>query len=76
MGNYVKMLLDGFKVFVLFTGCTIIFYFGMTWINQEYEYYHRYDAPEKGAVKVSTEIYDEQKRGFWDRFVLFYLNGE
>jgi hypothetical protein len=45
------------------------------WINEEYESYHRYDAPEGAAIKVSSTA--EQKDGsMLERLLLFYLNGE
>lgn len=75
MKSWAKLIFDTCKVFVLFTGCTIFFYFGLVWINEEYEYYHRYDEPENGAIKASTAQSEETNK-FWDRFVLFYLNGE
>lgn len=43
-----KTAADMIKVFVLFTGFTVLFYYAMIWINSEYENYHRYDKPEGG----------------------------
>ncbi|MCY9387851.1 YqzK family protein, partial [Bacillus haynesii] len=40
-----KTAADMIKVFVLFTGFTVLFYYAMIWINSEYENYHRYDKP-------------------------------
>ncbi|MDX8359738.1 YqzK family protein [Cytobacillus sp. IB215316] len=66
---------DILKVFILFTGCTILFYFCILWINQEYQEYHRYDQPEGNAVKVVKMI--ENKDESWlERLKFFYLNGE
>ena len=30
------MLLKTLKVFILFTGCTILFYYAIMWLNEEY----------------------------------------
>ena len=49
-----KIILHTLKVFILFTGCTILFYYGMMWVNEEYQSYHRYDEPEGTALKVSS----------------------
>ncbi|KKK33287.1 membrane protein [Mesobacillus campisalis] len=71
----VSLVLHAFKVFILFTGCTILFYYGIMWVNQEYQNYHRYDEPEGAAVKVSGNA-DSADSGILDRLILFYLNGE
>ena len=63
------------KVFILFTGCTVLFYYGIMWVNQEYQNYHRYEEPEGKAVKVSAGLSSEGE-GVLDRLILFYLNGE
>jgi hypothetical protein len=62
------------KVFILFTGSTILFYYGIMCISEEYENYHRYDEPEGAAVKVSQQSGEEQK--WTDRLLLFYMIGE
>lgn len=73
--SIIKIAFDTIKVFILFTGCTLLFYFGIIWINQEYEQYHRYDEPEGGALKVSAQVKDFTPT--WvDRLIYFYQNGE
>lgn len=73
--SIIKIAFDTLKVFILFTGCTLLFYFGIIWINQEYEQYHRYDEPEGGALKVSAQMKDLTPK--WvDRLIYFYQNGE
>ncbi|MBJ4002407.1 YqzK family protein, partial [Salmonella enterica subsp. enterica serovar Goldcoast] len=68
-----KTAADMIKVFVLFTGFTVLFYYAMIWINSEYENYHRYDKPEGAALKVASMEEDEQ--GSWfNRLIFFYLN--
>lgn len=75
MKSWFKMIFQTIKVFILFTGCTIIFYYGIMWLNEEYQDYHRYDEPEGAAVKVSAAANDGNS-SFLDRLILFYLNGE
>ncbi|MEK4126382.1 MULTISPECIES: YqzK family protein [Anoxybacillus] len=69
-----RTIVDVLKVFLLFTGCTILFYYSIVWMSEEYNYYRRYDEPMGSAVKVSTM---EQQETHWlDRLLLFYQNGE
>ena len=75
MLSFIKMLIHTLKVFVLFTGCTILFYYGIMWVNEEYANYHRYDEPNGTALKVTTNDEDHDT-GWFDRLLLFYLNGE
>lgn len=63
------------KVFLLFTVCTLLFYYGIIWISEEYENYHRYDEPHGSAIKVSS-VGDARQSNVLERFLLFYLNGE
>ncbi|WP_174734079.1 YqzK family protein [Mesobacillus harenae] len=75
MKAWIGIVFHTIKVFVLFTGCTILFYYGIMWINEEYQNYHRYDAPEGAAVKVSTS-YSNEEASWLDRLILFYWIGE
>ena len=45
------------------------------WLNEEYANYHRYDEPKGAAIKVSAQR-EEHNSNWFDRFLLFYLNGE
>jgi hypothetical protein len=73
--KYIKMVLQTLKVFVLFTGCTILFYYAIMWLTEEYQNQHRYDEPDGEAVRVvSTSVKEENH--WYDRLILFYLNGE
>jgi len=62
------------KVFLLFTGCTILFYYSLVWFHREYEYYHRYDEPEGSAVKAST--IESPPPDWLNRLLFFYRDGE
>lgn len=76
MRTWLRLVWNTFKVFLLFTGCTILFYYGMMWINEEYQNYHRYDEPDGAAIKVSGNGIEEEAPTWFDRLILFYLNGE
>ncbi|WP_270180579.1 YqzK family protein [Alkalihalobacillus sp. CinArs1] len=69
------LVLDTMKVFLLFTGCTLLFYFGILWVNQEYQNYHRYDEPEGKAVKV-VQMESVPQQIFLERLGLFFQTGE
>ncbi|MDZ5471128.1 YqzK family protein (plasmid) [Bacillus sp. 31A1R] len=75
MKSWFKLVFQTLKVFILFTGCTILFYYGIMWVNEEYQDYHRYDEPRGSAVKVSASGTSEES-GWFDRLILFYKNGE
>jgi hypothetical protein len=75
MGSFFKMIFQALKVFIIFTGCTILFYYGIIWVNQEYQDYNRYDEPEGAAIKASTVDSHDDLTSI-DRLILFYLNGE
>ncbi|ASK63282.1 hypothetical protein CFK37_14535 [Virgibacillus phasianinus] len=66
-----RMLWDTLKVFVIFTVCTFLFYFGLRIMHAEYKEYHRYDPPEGPAVKVF-----DTEEDLIDRFNLFFRLGE
>ncbi len=75
MKNYLRLIFQTLKVFILFTGCTIFFYYAIMWIKEEYENYHRYDEPEGKAIEVFS--YDDGGDfGWFQRLLLFYLDGE
>lgn len=76
MVSFLKLVIQTLKVFVLFTGCTILFYYGIMYLNEEYQNYHRYDEPEGAAIKVSNAVNNEESSSWYERLMLFYLNGE
>lgn len=76
MKSWFKIIIQTIKVFVLFTGCTILFYYGIMWLDEEYQDYHRYDEPQGSAVKVSATGNETDSLSWLDRLILFYLNGE
>lgn len=75
MFSFLNAFLQTLKVFIIFTGCTILFYYGIMWVNEEYQNVHRYDEPQGAALKVSNAV-EEQTSSLLDRLKLFYLSGE
>ncbi|SDJ66204.1 YqzK family protein [Sediminibacillus albus] len=68
----ISLIRDALKIFVIFTVCTLLFYFGLRAMHAEYQDYHRYDPPEGRAVKVFKN--DEQE---WiERLSIFFRLGE
>jgi hypothetical protein len=63
------------KVFILFTGFTILFYYAIIWVNLEYQELHRYDQPEGAALKVTNMVNNEEESWF-NRLMFFIDNGE
>ncbi|UFT97690.1 YqzK family protein [Radiobacillus kanasensis] len=72
MKSVISLVRDSFKIFVIFTICTMLFYFGLRAIHAEYENYHKYDPPEGKAVKV----FEQQDQSWVDRLSLFFRLGE
>lgn len=73
--KYVKLCIQTLKVFILFTGCTILFYYAIMWISEEYQNHQRYEEPEGKAVKVASDGI-ESEHSWYDRLIMFYLSGE
>ena len=76
MRRALKLTFDGIKVFLLFTSCTILFYFAILWINEEYESYHRYEKPKEETVEKVSGNEEPAKDAFVNRMMFFYENGE
>ncbi|MFC0271509.1 YqzK family protein [Metabacillus herbersteinensis] len=75
MMKIVKTMRDIVKVFVLFTGFTVLFYYAIIWVNLEYQDFHRFDQPQGAALKVTNMVNDEGE-SWINRLMFFYLNGE
>ncbi|GAA0346865.1 YqzK family protein [Bacillus carboniphilus] len=76
MKKGVRLIIHTVKVFLLFTLCTILFYYGMIWVHQEYQNYQKYDEPDGSAVKVFEDAGDDKFLSGYERFIYFFLNGE
>ncbi len=66
-----RIIWDTTKVLIIFITCTLLFYFGIRVMHEEYEQLHRYDTPEGPAVKVF-----QTEESFIDRLNLFFRLGE
>lgn len=66
-----QLIQDTLKIFVIFIACTFLFYFGLRFMQMEYEQMHRYDEPEGPSVKV-----DDVNDRLIDRLGLFIRLGE
>ncbi|MBO1514693.1 YqzK family protein [Metabacillus bambusae] len=75
MIRWLKTARDMLKVFILFTGFTILFYYAIIWVNLEYQELHRYDQPEGAALKVTNMVNNEEESWF-NRLMFFIDNGE
>lgn len=66
-----RIVLHTIKIFIIFTICTLFFYFGLIWINEEYENYNRYNQPEGNALKVNTPNEANEPTTLLERVKLF-----
>ncbi|NEU30820.1 YqzK family protein [bacterium LRH843] len=76
MRSWFLAVIQTIKVFLLFTGCTLLFYYGILWVSQEYESYHRYDEPQGKAIKVFKMEQETHSPSWVKRLMLFYQEGE
>jgi hypothetical protein len=67
--EYVKEFI---KIFVIFIICTAFFYFGLRYMHNEYNNFHRYDEPDGQAVKV----FNVEDANWFDRLSIFFRLGE
>ncbi|WAA13821.1 YqzK family protein [Fervidibacillus halotolerans] len=74
--KWLKFIWEMFKVFFLFTGFTILFYYAIMWLNEEYRIHNQNEEPRGKAVKVLSPKDDREDSRWLDRLILFYLNGE
>lgn len=73
--NFLSLLWNTIKVFLLFVTCTLLFYYGILWVSNEYDSYHRYDEPKGRAVKV-VQMEDDIDQHWLDRLLFYYHYGE
>ncbi|MGJ9456880.1 DUF4227 family protein [Oceanobacillus sp. CF4.6] len=66
-----RLIWDTLKVFIIFTLCTFLFYYGLQLLHSEYEQIHRFDPPNGPAIKVNQS----QSRLF-DRIPIIFQRGE
>lgn len=73
--SWLSLIWNTIKVFIIFVGCTLLFYYAILLVSNEYESYHRYDEPKGRAVKV-IQTNRENESTWLDRLIFFYQNGE
>ncbi|UCZ54690.1 YqzK family protein [Bacillus shivajii] len=71
-----RSIFQALWVFFMFIGCTVVFYYGILWVSEEYKNYHRYDEPKGRAVKVHHQQMDEDSLHSWERLRIFLNHGE
>ncbi len=76
MLSMIQLIWNTMKVFFTFICFTLLFYYGLLWLNEEYQDFHRYDEPEGRAVKVFEAYYEREEMNWVDRLKLFYDIGE
>lgn len=76
MRSGLKTIWNTLKVFILFVSCTLLFYYGMVWVDNEYESYHKYDEPEGDVLKVDQANDDGKAFDWLKRLRTFYEIGE
>ncbi|OZM57127.1 hypothetical protein CIB95_06560 [Lottiidibacillus patelloidae] len=76
MSQFFNLLYDTIKVFIFFVAFTLLFYYGIVWLNDEYEGYHKYDQPQGGAVKVIGNKQEEVPVFSLKRLYFYYHYGE
>ncbi|WP_249871923.1 DUF4227 family protein [Oceanobacillus saliphilus] len=65
-----RFIWDTVKVFIIFTICTFLFYYGLKLLHNEYEQIHRYDPPQGPAIKVF------ESKGILERIHIIFQQGE
>ncbi|WP_233254200.1 YqzK family protein [Salipaludibacillus keqinensis] len=65
-------------LFFLFMGCTLVFYYGILWVSDEYKEYHRYDEPHGRSMKVisPSNVEEPKEMEAFERLRLFFVEGE
>lgn len=77
MKSTFKTLLDSIKLFVLFIGCTVLFYYGLQWLDHHYASTRKYDQPSDGAIKVVGQVQTSSTSDtVTNRFFQFLRDGE
>ncbi|WP_078391286.1 YqzK family protein [Shouchella patagoniensis] len=72
----VRTMAQTIKAALLFVGCTIFFYYGILWVNEEISQHQKYDEPEGRAIKASTGDSEFNSISIEQRLELFLWSGE
>ncbi len=79
MKRSLKTLLDTARLFVLFIGCTFLFYYGLKWLDHHYSSTPKYTQPSDGAVKVVGPVHSlnpKSSHSLETRLFQFLKDGE
>ncbi|MGP4042275.1 DUF4227 family protein [Gracilibacillus sp. D59] len=72
MSSIMKVFFEMMKFFIIFVLCTILFYYVIKALHQEYEKLDRYEYPQGDAVKV----FQQEGPDVWERLSIFFRLGE
>ncbi|WP_163537706.1 DUF4227 family protein [Gracilibacillus sp. YIM 98692] len=72
MTTFYRVCIEMMKVFFIFVICTLLFYYVINALHQEYEKMDRYETPQGNAVKV----FKQENNGAWERLSIFFRLGE
>lgn len=75
MRTVTSALWNGLKVFLVFTFCTVMFYYGILWVLEEYQGDERFEEPEGNAIKVFDPSVPDNS-GFYERLWYIWQRGE
>ncbi|WP_160112354.1 DUF4227 family protein [Salicibibacter kimchii] len=70
-----RAIWNGFKILIVFTGCTAMFYYGILFVIDEYQGDERFEEPEGNAIKVFDQDSGEDF-SFRERLMYMWLHGE
>lgn len=72
MSKMIKIVLEMTKVLLIFVICTLLFYYVIKALHQEYEQLDRYEMPKGNAV----EVFEQEENDLLERISIFFRLGE
>lgn len=75
MRHTFRLIFGTIRLLIILAGCTILFYYGIIWVNKEFQNYQRYEEPKGKAVKAIQQL-EEDETNWFSRLMLFYQMGE
>ncbi|SDI30439.1 DUF4227 family protein [Natribacillus halophilus] len=70
-----RTIWNGLKIFIVFAGCTAMFYYGILFVIDEYQGDERFEEPEGNAIKVFDRE-SEDDFSFRERLWYLWTRGE
>ncbi|WP_160141532.1 DUF4227 family protein [Salicibibacter halophilus] len=71
----IRAIWNGFKILIIFAGCTAMFYYGILFVIDEYQGDERFEEPEGNAIKVFDQDSGDDF-SFRERLLHLWLHGE